>query len=282
MAQEEITPEQVAAEEETEKRCLQGKIDSASQKLNQQTDEAQTAAAEALQEASKSLKELIKTINDISAGLHQAITGMPPKFKPPASPAEASVTIESIKAIVDPVVAAITALPIPSIPGIGALGGVFTALGELASKAGPPPARALSLDGNLPDLSPALVTNLKTLFNDMWVLVNNMFFCLVSLLYDIVNSLIGVVSGIPGCPAMPFPITIIGNAISLIPNVLKLSWQIPTALYDKIENMLRCFGAQINALQFPDNLPTPPQMNPFSPCAKHTEPPAEETMQPAE
>lgn len=264
----EKTPEEIEAEEKVKavelqctenidlsKKIDQGKIDA---KIQEGADKITQALSEELE---KALDPLI----DVFIMLIEVISGF--ALKDPNKPdLDNDKILDKIADLLVKIVGKLTALPIPEIPGLSALQQLFDKLKEMNGELGDLPDLP---DITLPELGPIILNTLKSLGSALASIATRLVLGPLQLLYSMVKALIGVVSGIPGCPAMPFPLTIIGDAISLLDDIWQLLQLFGPILSDIIMVKVKTWWAQIKNLSFPTEMPGFPEDLQAQPCPKH-------------
>lgn len=264
----EKTQEEIEAEEKaktTEQQCTEN-ID-LSKKIDQSKIDAkiQEGADQISQKLSEQLETALDPLIDIFIMLIELISGF--ALKDPNKPdLDSDKILDKIADILLAVVEKLSALPIPEIPGLSALQQLFAKLKEMNGELGDLPDLP---DITLPELGPIILNTLKSLGSALASIASRLVLGPLQLLYSMVKALIGVVSGIPGCPAMPFPLTIIGDAISLLDDIWQLLQYFGPILTEIIMVKVKTWWAQIKNLSFPTEMPGFPEDIQAQPCPKH-------------
>lgn len=232
----------------------------AAQKAEQAAEDALKKAKEALDNANQKLGQLpVTIIDDVNKAIEQLLKIINGYQNPESPDFDPATIIAKITALLDPVVKPLEALPVPKIPG---LGDIAALLAKLTSAL--PPASSMSqgeINAKIPK-RPAMPTKILDLIGDLisalqslaatlpMVLINMIFDCL-----NIIIGLFGQISGVIGVPSIPPPLSLVPQAISLLPDINKLVINLPGQMAIATKGVIQKKLQEAAALQLPD-LPT--------------------------
>ena len=285
MAIENPTPSQLAIAAENTKTCEE----SLAQKTQQEAEEIQKKTKEMLDKAQQQLAALpeiiIGNINDAIKLLLSIINGYKDIDAPDYNP---SVTIDQIKALLDPVIAELSSLPVPSIPGLSQISDLLQAL-KVANAAADKTAQqsqvatnstnALSGDEKQQmktaakaavktDIPPEVMQLLQNLLDSLLALYATIPLVLINVIFQMLNAIIGMfkqIAGIIGVPSIPFPLNLVPNCISMIPDIMEFITRTPGKIMDVSYGTMRRIFTNISNMQVPQapaNATVPKQLPP--------------------
>lgn len=251
MSLETPSAEQLQKAADTEKACAAA----AAQKAEQAAIEQAKKAKELLDQANQKLAELpekiIKGLNDTIDFLMSIIDGyvnpLDPKFKP-------ETILAQIQAMLDPVVTAISALPVPPVPGLAQITMLLTQLKSLIATVTPGPGETSLPSAEIP---PEIKATLINLLIALQSLCSTLPLVFINLIFQMLNTIIGMfaqIAGIIGVPPIPFPLNLAPMCVTLMPNMTKFMMNAPGQILNLTNAILRKAYGKIMTLQ----VPTPP------------------------
>ena len=259
MAIETISPDQTAAASAVEDICQAGKSQINSQAAVEAAKKAKEAIDEATQKIANLPFDLIGQLQDAIETLMKIING----YESPSMPEfNADAIIAKIEAMLNPVVSALSSLPVPSIPGLADISSLLAALSALSSSSGknPKPPNPKEMLPEIPDeiisILKDLLVSIQSLCMTLPLVLINVIFQMLNVIIDLFNQIAGVI----GVPSRPYPLSLVPNCISMVPDIIdfvinapiKISLTTTNIIRKKIKEML-----DMQVPEFPDNVEAP-------------------------
>lgn len=252
MAIEQITPEQKEAAENALANCKLSMEQDQEQIAQQAAKQAKEQADEAMQALAQIPNEIIQNIQDAITLLTNIVSG----YNFPGSPSfDADAIIDSIIALVDPVIAGLDALPIPSIPGLSNIVELLAKLSSIKLD----PADKEEVDSNFKDKLPSIPPEFYAIVNALLAALQTIAYTLplslISLIFNMLNTIIGLfqqIAGVIGVPGIPPPLSLVPDCITLMPKILDLIPKFGIQIGTVVENKVRSLLALMTVKQFPE------------------------------
>lgn len=270
MAVEQITKEQAAKTTEIQQECEQSKVQQAQQAAVEQAKKAKEELDKLSQSLAKIPEKAIKSLNDAIQQLMKIINGYESPNDPEFDPAKILASIESL---LNPVISSLSSLPVPSIPGLSQISGLLAALKSMLS--------TLSSDSGSGDGSsmkkpkaefpPELKATILDLLSAIQSLCTTLPLVLINVIFQMLNIIIKLfsdIAGVIGVPSIPFPLSLVPNCISMMPDIMSFALQVPGQLMNVTSGILKQAYGKISSMQFPkppDDIAKPDELRPC-PC----------------
>lgn len=266
MAIEQISSEQAKKTVEIKAECAQ----SVAQQMEQKATEQLKKAKEELDKLSQSLAKIpekaIKNLNEAIQKLMKIINGYEPPDDPEFDPAKIIAKLESL---LKPVVSALSSLPVPKIPGLSDISKLLDALTSMISSTSDD--TKSSTKKPKAEYPPNLKATLLDLLSAIQSLCTTLPLVLINLIFQMLDIIVGLfndIAGVIGVPSIPYPLNLIPNCISMMPDIMKFALQVPGKLMNTVDGTLKQAYGKITSMQFPevpDDVQKPELLSPC-PC----------------
>lgn len=265
MAIEQISSEQAKKTIEIKAECAQ----SVAQKMEQKATEQIKKAKEELDKLSQSLAKIpekaIKNLNEAIYKLMKIINGYEQPDDPEFDPAK---IIAKIKSLLKPVVSALSSLPVPKIPGLSNISKLLDALTYMISSTSDNDTKS-SIKKPKAEYPPNLKATLLDLLSAIQSLCTTLPLVLINLIFQMLDVIVGLfndIAGVIGVPSIPYPLNLIPNCISMMPDIMNFALQVPGKLMNTIDGTLKQAYGKITSMQFPETPDDVQKPELLSPC----------------
>ena len=269
---EEITQTQKAAAEEAKAICQAGAAQMAQQVVDdiaKKTDQAAKDALKQLNEANRKIAQIpedaMLKLKDVENKLWKIIAGL----EDPKSPTwDGKAIVVQIQALLDPVIAGLSSLPVPEIPGLSDISELLAKLMELMAmtpeSCGISKEEMMALVPQKPDLPTHLLETLKSLVEAIQTLCMTLPIVMVNLAFDMLSAIYDMfdqIAGYLGFPPAVFPFSLIKQVPKVGSDIKDLIVNAPGKVNNVVKGVIQEKLQLISALKHPA-LPTdPPTMS---------------------
>lgn len=259
MAIQEATEAQKQQADISLKDCMK----SLAQQANQLAAEQMVKAKEAIDKATQALAQLPeKAIGSLNEAITMLLNIVNGHVNTTSSKFNAETIIAQLEALLNPVIKALSSLPIPAIPGLTLIKQILKALKALIA--------SLSSSGteqnlymSTAEIPPELMDLLRDLLSAIQSLCTTLPLVLINLVFQMLNCIISLfkqIAGILGVPSIPYPLNLVPKCIEMMPDIMAFILQVPGKLFDAMYGTLkRAFGSitDLNFPEMPDKIELP-------------------------
>lgn len=143
--------------------------------------------------------------------------------------------IDTIISMLQPIIDALSALPVPSIPGLSQLVELLNKLKAMQDGNG-------SSQDKLPDIPSEIMYIINDLLTTIQSICMALPMVLLNVVFQMLNAIIGMfgqIAGVIGVPGIPFPLSLVPQCISLAPKITDLVINLPIKLQQIVTNIIK-------------------------------------------